>query len=82
MFFISLGGLTETLGRTNENLNDPLGVDLARIGLGAPPRPPLGGTTPRPSGPGLDGGEGCFLLLIFHFCTIFYFGLADFWLLF
>lgn len=32
-----LGGLTEALG----NPADPTGVDLARIGLGNPPRPPL-----------------------------------------
>ena len=40
-------------------------MDLSRIGLGAPPRPPLGGSTPRPSGAGLDGGEGYFLFLVF-----------------
>ena len=79
---IFIGGLTKALRNIDENPDDPLGVDLARIGLGAPPRPPLGGTTPRPSGPGLDGGKGCFLLLVFYFCTTFYFGLADFWLMF
>ena len=61
------------LWRTDENPNDPLGVDLAWIGLGAPPRPPLGGPTPRPSSAGLDGGEGYFLFLVFCFCIIFYF---------
>ena len=79
---IVLAGLTKALGNPDGNPNDPLSVDLARIGLGAPPRPPLGGATPRPSGLGLDGDKGCFLLLVFHFCTIFYFRLADFWLLF
>ena len=64
---IFIGGLTKALRNIDENPDDPLGVDLARIGLGAPPRPPLGGTTPRPSGPGLDGGEGCFLLVVFSF---------------
>ena len=68
----------EALGKTNENPNDPLGMDLTRIGLGAPPRPPLGGPTPRPSDAGLDGGKGYFLFLFFHFCIIFVFGLADF----
>ena len=72
----------KALGDTDENPDDPLGVDLARIGLRAPPRPPLGGMTPRPSSPSLDGGEGCFLLLVFRFYTIFDVGLADFWLLF
>ena len=32
----------EALGKTDENPNDPLGVDLALNGLGAPPRPLLG----------------------------------------
>ena len=66
----------QALGRTDENPNDPLGVDLAWIGLGAPPRPPLGGPTPRPSSAGLDGGEGYFLFLVFCFCIIFIFGLC------
>ena len=82
LLLIFPGGLTKVLGNIDENPNDPLGVDLTRIGLGAPPRPPLGGMTPRPSGLGLDGGEGCFVLLVLHFYTIFYFGLADSWLLF
>ena len=69
----------EALGRADENPNDPLGVDLARIGLGAPPRPPLGGLTPHPSGAGLDGGKGYFLFLIFFVSALFFvFGLADF----
>ena len=72
----------EALGKTNENPNDPLGVDLARIGLGAPLRPPLEGATPRPSGPCLDGDEGCFLLIVFCFYIILCFGLAESWLLF
>jgi len=44
---------------------DPLGADVARIGLGAPPRPPLIGETPRPSGLGMEHGTGysfCFFL--------------------
>ena len=68
----------EALRRTNENPNDPLGVDLARIGLGSPPRPPLGGLTPHPFGASLDGGEGYFLFPTFCFCIFFIFGLADF----
>ena len=82
LIFIFPGGLTKAIGNIDENPDDPLGVDLARIGLRAPPRPPLGGMTPRPSSPGLDGGEGCFLLLVFRFCIIFCFGLANFLLLF
>ena len=72
----------EALGKTDENPNDPLGVDLTWIGLGAPLRPPLRGATPLASGPGLDGGEGCFLLVVFRFCIILCFGLAESWLLF
>ena len=68
--------MTEALGRTDENPDDPLGVDLARFGLGAPSKPPLGGPTPRPSGASLDGGEGYFLFLVFCFCIIFIFGLC------
>ena len=74
--------MTEALGRTNENLNDPLGVDLARIGLGAPLRPPLGGPTPHPSGAGLNGGEGYFLYLVFRFYIILFSVLLFFVLLF
>ena len=66
----------EALGRTNENPDDPLGVDLAWIGFGAPPKPPLGGPTPRPSDASLDGGEGYFLFLVFCFCIIFIFDLC------
>jgi len=62
----------EALRRTDENPNDPLGVDLARIGLGAPPRSLLVGPTPRPSGAGLDGGECYFLFLVFLFLHYFY----------
>ena len=64
VFYFSRG-LTEALGRTDENTTDSSGVDLARIGLGAPPRSLLVGPTPRPSGAGLDGGEGYFLFLVF-----------------
>ena len=62
----------EALGRTIENPDDPLGVDVARIGLGAPPKPSLDGSTPRPSGAGLDGGECYFLFLVFLFLHYFY----------
>ena len=48
----------EALGKTDENPNDPLGVDLTWIGLGAPPKPLLGSLTPRSSSASLDGGEG------------------------
>ena len=72
-YFDFSGGLTKALGNTNENPNDPLGVDLAQIVLGVPPRPLLAGATPRPSGLGVDGSEGLLLLLllVFCFCTIF-----------
>ena len=60
----------KALGDTDENPDDPLGVDLSRIGLGAPPRPPLVGMTPRPSTPGLASGEGWFCFLFFYFCAI------------
>ena len=50
--------MTKSLGNPDENPNDPLGVDLALIGLGAPPRPLLVGATPLPSAAGLAGGEG------------------------
>jgi len=66
----------QALGRTDENPNDPLGVDLTQIGLGALPKPPLGGLTPRPSGVGLDGGKDYFLFLVFRFYIIFIFGLC------
>jgi hypothetical protein len=51
-------GLTKALGNPTENPNDLVGVVLARIGLGALPRPPLAGTAPRPFGPGQASGEG------------------------
>lgn len=58
LLFGCLGGLTKALGKTDENSNDPSGADLAQFGLGAPPRPPLTGSTPCPTGPGLDRSEG------------------------
>ena len=66
---IASAGLTKALGNLDENPNDHMGVDVARIGLGVLPRPPLVGATPRPSAPGLAGGEGWFLL-VFCFCSI------------
>jgi hypothetical protein len=65
------------------NPNDPMGVDLARIGLGAPPRPPLVGMTPGPSGPGQASGEG-YICLLFSISALspFYLSLVDVWLLF
>ena len=61
----------QALGRTDENPNDPLGVDLAWICLGASLKPLLGGLTPRPSGAGLDGGEGYFFVFCFLFLHYF-----------
>ena len=42
-------GLTKAFGNPDAKPNDPLGVDLARIGLGGPSRPMLVGATPCPS---------------------------------
>ena len=80
---IASAGLAKALGNPNINPNDPLGVDLARIGLGAPPRPSLVGMTPHPSGLGLAGGEGrfCFLFCVSALPS-FYLNFADVWLLF
>jgi hypothetical protein len=50
---------------TGKNPSHPTGVDVTRIGLGAPPRPPLVGKTPRPSGLSMDHGIDygyCFFL--------------------
>ena len=58
LILLTLAGLMKALGNPTKNPSDPVGVDLARIGLGAPPRPPLAGTTLGPSGPGHAGGEG------------------------
>ena len=73
MFSISPGGLTEALGRTDENPNDPLGVDLARIDLGAPPRHPLWGPTPHPFSASLEGDGGYFFISYFLFLHYFLF---------
>ena len=70
-------GLTKALGNPDANPNDPMGVDLARISLGGPSRSPLAGVTPRPSGPGLDGGEGWFCLLSVSPLSPFYLSFAD-----
>ncbi|CAD6215442.1 unnamed protein product [Miscanthus lutarioriparius] len=48
--------LTKALVDTDKNPYDASGMDVARIGLGAPPRPPLVGETPRPSGSGMEHG--------------------------
>ena len=64
-------GLTKALGNFDVNPNDPLGVDLARIGLGGPSRPPLVGATPRPSAPGLASSEGWFCLFSVSVLSIF-----------
>jgi hypothetical protein len=45
---------------TGKNPIDPVGTDVARIGLGAPPRPSLVGEIPRPSGPGMEHSIGCY----------------------
>ena len=75
--------MTKALGTPNENPNDPAGVDLARIGFGAPPMPPLTGTAPGPSGPGKAGGEGyIFFLFSVSALSLSYSSFADFFLLF
>ena len=65
-------GLTKAHGNSNANPNDTLGVDLARISLGGPSRPPLVGATPRPSALGLAGGEGWFGLFSVSVLSIFF----------
>ena len=79
---IVLAGLRKALGNNNTNPNDPMGVDLARIGLGGPSRPPLVGVTPRPFAPGLDGGEGWFCLFSVFALSPFYLSFVDAYLLF
>ena len=64
-------GLTKALGNPDANPNDPMGVDLARVGLGGPSRPPLVGVTPRPTASGLAGGEGWFCLFSVSVLSIF-----------
>jgi hypothetical protein len=68
----------KALENPDEYPNDPLGVDLAWIGLGAPLRPLLAGMTPHPSGPGLDGSE-CFFCFLFSVSalSLFYLSFAD-----
>jgi hypothetical protein len=60
-----------------------MGVDLAQIGLGAPPRPPLADTILGTSGLGQAGGEG-YTYLLFSISVVcpFYLSFADVWLLF
>ena len=52
---------------TGKNPCDPTGMDVAWIGLGVPPRPPLIGETPRPSGLGMEHGTGCSYCLFLAF---------------
>jgi hypothetical protein len=74
---IALAGLTKALRNPDVNPNDPLGVDLARIGLGASPRSPLVGATPRPFALGPFGGEGWFCLFSIFALSPFYLSFAD-----
>jgi len=62
----------KSLGNPDANPNDPLGVDLARIGLGGPSRPPLVGATPHSSALGLAGREGWFCLFFVSALFIFF----------
>lgn len=48
----------------------PLGVDLARTGLGAPPKAPVLPGTAGPSEPGRASGEGLLVLLFFFFFVV------------
>ena len=77
LILLASAGLTKALGNPTENPSDPMGVDLAQIGLGALPRPPLVGVTPRPFAPGLDGGEGWFCLFSVFALSPFYLSFAD-----
>ena len=52
---------------TDKNPYDPPGADVARIGLGVPPRPPLVGETHHPSVPGMDHGIGCSFWFFLNF---------------
>ena len=52
-------GFDEGPCRHRKNPCDPSGVDIVRIGLGVPLRPPLSGETPRPSGLGMEHDTGC-----------------------
>ena len=70
-------GLMKALGNPDVNPNDPLGVDLDRIGLGAPLRPPFMGATPYPSAPGPSGSEGWFCLFSVSALSPFYLSFAD-----
>ena len=76
-YFACFSWFDKGSGNPTKNPNDPVGVDLARIGLGAPPRPLLVGATPRPSAPGLAGGEGWFCLLSVSPLSPFYLSFAD-----
>jgi hypothetical protein len=49
----------KALAYTGMNPIDPMGANVAQIGLGAPPRPPLVGETPHPSGPGMEHDTCC-----------------------
>jgi hypothetical protein len=53
---------------TGKNLIDPVGVDVARIGLGAPSWPSLVGEIPRPSGLGMEHDIGCYYRFSFVLC--------------
>ena len=57
---------------TGKNPCDPTGMDVAWIGLGVPPKPPLVGETPYPSSPGMEHGIGYsfWFFLSFHFMRL------------
>jgi hypothetical protein len=57
----------KALAEAGMNPTDPAGMDVAQIGLGAPPRPPLIGETPHPSGPGMEHGASCSYCLSLSF---------------
>jgi hypothetical protein len=54
LILIASADLTKAIGNPIELADQ----DLARAGLGAPPRPPLARVTPGPFGSGQGGGEG------------------------
>jgi hypothetical protein len=64
---VILVDLTKALTNAGKDPADPAGMDVAQIGLGAPPRPLLFGETPRPSSPGMEHGTGCSYCLFLSF---------------
>lgn len=69
-----LGDLTKAMQTPVEGEAPTLaGVDLARVGLDAPPKAPLFLGGARPSAPGLAGGKGSIVLpFLVILCSLLY----------